>query len=97
MRILPKPLAFEWDKGNINKNLKKQKVTNLEAEEIFRNNPLKIFYDVIHSRIERRFIAHGITNEIRSLTIIFTLRKQKIRIISARDQNKKERKIYEKK
>lgn len=97
MKILPKPLAFEWDKGNINKNFKKHKVTNLEAEEIFRNKPLIIFYDAIHSRIERRFIAHGITSKKRNLTIIFTLRKQKIRIISARNQNKKERKIYEKK
>lgn len=97
MKTLPKPLAFEWDKGNIDKNFKKHKVTNLEAEEIFRNKPLIIIDDAIHSWIERRFIAHGITSKKRNLTIIFTLRKQKIRIISARNQNKKEREIYEKK
>lgn len=97
MARLPVPVSFEWDKGNIDKNFKKHKVTNLEAEEIFRNKPLIIIDDAIHSRIERRFIAHGITSKKRNLTIIFTLRKQKIRIISARNQNKKERKIYEKK
>ena len=97
MKKLPKPLAFEWDKGNINKNLEKHKVTNLEAEEIFRNKPLIIFVDESHSLVERRFVAHGITSKKRNLTIIFTLRKQKIRVISARNQNKKERKIYEKK
>ena len=97
MKKLPKPLAFEWDKGNVNKNFKKHKVTNIEAEEIFKNNPLIIFDDANHSLTEKRFIAHGITSKERNLTIIFTLRSQKIRIISARIQNKKERKIYEKK
>ncbi len=97
MKKLPKPLAFEWDKGNIDKNFKKHKVTNLEAEEIFRNKPLIIIDDATHSLVERRFIAHGITSKKRNLTIIFTLRERKIRIISARIQDKKERKIYEKK
>ena len=97
MKRLPKPLAFEWDKGNVDKNFKKHKVTNIEAEEIFRNKPLIIINDAIHSLVEGRFIAHGNTSKKRNLTIIFTIRKQKIRIISARNQNKRERKIYEKK
>lgn len=94
MAKLPIPVSFEWDKGNLDKNFKKHNVTNLEAEEIFRNRPLIIIADAIHSRIERRFIAHGITSKKRNLTIIFTLRKQKIRIISARNQNKRERALY---
>lgn len=94
---LPKPVVFEWDRGNIDKNLKKHGVTNREIEEIFSNKPLKIFDDISHSLLEKRFIAHGITSKKRRLIIIFTLRDQKIRIISARDQNKKERRIYEKK
>ena len=94
---LPKVIAFEWDKGNINKNLKKHKVSNQEAEELFFNRPLKIFEDAKHSLVEKRYIAHGITNAKRRITIIFTLRNQKIRIVSVRDQNRKERRIYEKK
>jgi uncharacterized DUF497 family protein len=39
MDILPKPLSFEWDQGNIPKNLHKHDVTYQEAEEIFASNP----------------------------------------------------------
>lgn len=97
MRNLPKPIAFEWDKGNEDKNITKHKVTNKETEEVFCSKSLKIFKDIRHSEKEERFVAYGVTSLDRRLTIIFTLRKQKIRVISARDQNKKERRIYEEK
>lgn len=87
---------FDWDKGNINKNWIKHKVTNEEAEEIFFNEPLTIFEDLKHSSKEERFVAYGTTDEGKKLTIIFIIRKNKIRIISTRDQNRKEEKIYEK-
>jgi hypothetical protein len=97
IKSLPKVIAFEWDKGNVGKNFKKHNVSNQEAEEIFLNKPLKIFADKKHSLLEKRFIAYGITNAKRKLVIIFTLRKQKIRIVSARDQDRKERRRYEEK
>lgn len=53
MKILPKPLKFEWDKGNIDKNLVKHNVTDREAEEIFDNEPKFIFEDERHSLLER--------------------------------------------
>lgn len=93
---LPVPLSFDWDQGNIEKNWQKHKVHYKEAEEIFFNKPLKIFPDKEHSKKENRFLALGFTNSKRKLTIIFAIREQKIRIISARNQSKKERKIYEK-
>ncbi len=96
IKILPRVIAFEWDKWNKDKNYIKHKVSNQEAEEVFFNRPLKIFEDTKHSFLEKRFVAHGITNTKRRLTIIFTLRNQKIRIVSARDMNKKERGEYEK-
>lgn len=89
-----KPIAFQWDKGNIDKNLIKHNVTNKEAEEVF-GNRLKIFPDLGHLEKEQRFVSYGVTNQNRKLTIVFTLRKEKIRVISARDQNKKERRIYD--
>lgn len=88
--------AFDWDKGNRNKNIKKHKVTNEESEQIFFNEPLVIFEDTRHSQKEKRLVAYGITDEKRALTIVFTIRKDKIRMISARSQNKKERRLYEK-
>ena len=96
MKILPEPISFEWDKGNINKNFKKHKISNKEAEEVFGNKSSKIFKDINHSLKESRFVAYGKTKAGRKLTVVFTLRGQKVRVISARDQNKKERRVYEK-
>ena len=88
--------SFNWDKGNLNKNWTKHKITNEEAEQIFFNEPLKVFEDSQHSKTEKRLVAYGSTDEKKLLTVIFTLREGKIRVISARNQGKKERKIYEK-
>jgi len=96
IKNFPKPIGFDWNKGNINKNLIKHKVSNTESEEVFCNRPLKIFEDIRHSLLEKRFIAYGITNRKRKLIIIFILRNKRIRVISARDMNKKERGEYEK-
>lgn len=95
MAKIPVPLEFDWDLGNIEKNWEKHKVSSKEAEEVFTNKPLEIFEDITHSQIERRFVALGITNRVRKLYIVFTVRKQKIRIISARDQSRKERRLYD--
>ena len=52
MRVLPKPLKFQWDKGNIDKNFKKHGITDKESEEIFNNSPLLIALDKKHSTKE---------------------------------------------
>lgn len=96
MSVLPSPIAFEWDRGNTDKNYKKHRVGNKEAEEIFEDKGLKILKDLKHSRKEERFFAYGITKRKRRLHIVFTIRDQLLRIISARDQSRKERKFYEK-
>ena len=87
--------GFEWDKGNINKNLIKQKVTSSECEQIFFNQPLLIQDAVLHSKTERRFCALGKTDKERRLFIAFTVRNTLIRVISARDMSRKERRTYE--
>ncbi len=88
--------GFDWDKGNIDKNWRQHRVTNKEAEEVFSNQPLLIAEDEKHSQVEQRFVALGRTNSNRYLFIAFTIRDEKIRIISARDQGRKERREYEK-
>lgn len=94
--IFSKDLTFEWDDANINKNLLKHSVTINEAEEVFENQPLLIMEDVKHSSSEKRFQALGKSNKNRKLFLAFTIRNEKIRIISARNMSKKEREIYEK-
>lgn len=96
MAKLPVPIAFDWEQGNIEKNRKKHGVHDKEAEEVFFNKPLRIFPDKKHSQKEERFLALGMTNLKRKVTIIFTIRYDEVRIISVRDQNRKERTIYEK-
>lgn len=85
---------FEWDKGNIGKN-KKHQVDDIEAEEVFFDEGKVIYKDKLHSKSEERFIVLGKTKKNRLLYLVFTKREIKIRIISARDVNKKEVYLYE--
>ncbi len=86
--------GFQWDKGNIEKNRLKHKVLNSECEQIFFNEPLIIAVDLKHLQKEKRWYVLGHTDLNRKLFIVFTIRNKLIRIISARDMTKKERKIY---
>lgn len=96
MRILPEPIAFQWDQGNIDKNFKKHNVTIQEAEEVFASEPFMTVKDLKHStRAEKRFQALGQTRTNRRLFVAFTVRDKKIRIISIRDMKKKEEQAYE--
>jgi|SRR3989304_7059345 len=87
--------GFDWDEGNITKNWEKHGVTHVECEEVFFNEPLFIKKDDPHSKSESRYYVLGRTNSNRFLFLVFAIRSNKIRVISARDMNKKERKIYE--
>lgn len=88
--------GFDWDGANEDKNWDKHKVRNRETEEIFFNKPLIVNFDKQHSKKEIRFQVLGRTNENRELFVVFTVRDNKIRVISARDMSKKERRVYEK-
>ncbi|MBI5631070.1 MAG: BrnT family toxin [Elusimicrobia bacterium] len=88
--------GFEWDEHNVRKNWEKHGVSFAESEEIFFNEPLLVA-EVDRSKIlygEQRRLAYGVSNEKRPLFIVFTMRNNKIRIISARDMNRKEKKFY---
>jgi uncharacterized protein len=88
--------GFEWDAGNARKN-EKHGVTQADTEQVFLNEPLFVTPDEKHSESERRYRALGKTKNGRLLTVIFTLRQNNslIRVISARDMNTKERRLYE--
>ena len=88
--------GFEWDKGNLLKNWEKHGVSAPEREQIFFNRPLLTGSDEKHSQREARFYALGQTDTGRLLFIVFTVRNNLVRVISARDMNRKERKVYEK-
>ncbi len=90
-------VGFDWDEGNARKSVDKHAVGQSEAEQIFFNQPLLVLLDEKHSRMEHRYHALGITDDDRLLHITFTLRSSGtlIRVISARDMHRKERRIYE--
>lgn len=86
--------GFEWDEGNKSKNWIKHNVDAAECEEVFTHTPL-IFPDIYHSQAEPRWFVLGVTHGGRRLFITFTVRHDNIiRIISARDMNRKERNKY---
>lgn len=91
-----KLVEFVWDKGNEGKNRLKHRVTDKECEEVFFDKKKKIFKDKLHSGKEERFRIVGKTKRQRLLFLAFTVRGRKIRVISARDINKKEVYLYEK-
>jgi len=96
MTIRRSAKIFIWDRGNIGKNWQKHHVTTTEAEEPFFDPNRQEFADPSHSVIETRHIIVGMTNNNRLLYVAYTLREDKIRVISARDINNKERSLYEK-
>ena len=87
-------VGFDWDDGNRDKNYLKHNVRNGECEDIFFNQPLIIVSDAKHSRKEKRYASLGVTDGGRKLTVVFTLRAKLIRVITARDMNRKERRFY---
>ena len=89
-------VGFDWDEGNIHKNEHKHGLKWIAIEEVFFNEPLLIVEDFKHSCSECRCVAFGKNDAKDFITVIFTLREDKIRVISARSMNKKERAIYEK-
>lgn len=86
--------GFEWDAGNSAKIWDRHQVTPGECEELFFNRPLIAGNDEKHSTGEERFYVLGQTDGGRLLFAVFTIRKRLIRVISARDMSRKERRIY---
>src|SRR5579863_2012151 len=87
-------VGFDWDEGNKQKNWDKHQVDYTECEQVFFNKLLLIGEDTEHSLQEQRYYVLGQSDTGRTLFLVFTVRNNKIRIISARDQSKKERIIY---
>lgn len=92
---LAKCTGFDWDEGNVLKNWVTHRVTAAECEQIFFNRPLVVAEDVGHSQAEGRLYALGQTDAGRLLLVVFTFRRNLIRVISARGMSKKEREEYE--
>ncbi len=88
--------GFEWNEGNVEKSWERHGVLATECEQVFFQRPVRIAPDAVHSKDEARFAALCRTAANRRLFIVFTVRDTLIRVISARDMSRQERKSYEK-
>jgi uncharacterized DUF497 family protein len=86
--------GFEWDAGNSEKNWKRHQVTQAECEQVFANLPLLLSVTTKAGETESRYFALGRTDAARELALVFTVRGDKVRVISARPMSRRERKEY---
>ena len=95
LEMLKKCTGFQWDAGNSDKNWERHRVSKGECEQVFFNEPFLVVEDNRHSQRESRYFALGRTNASRALFVVFTIRGDRVRIISARDTSRRERRAYE--
>ena len=94
--FFPDVEGFQWDEGNSSKNWASHGISQTEAEQVFVNRPVVVVGDAAHSSIEARYFAFGRTDGRRLLTVVFTIRGQLLRVISARPMSRRERRGYAK-
>jgi uncharacterized DUF497 family protein len=87
-------IGFDWGEANSVKNWERHRVTPEEAEDIFFRDPLVVRGDTKHSSREKRSRALGCTSGGRLLFVAFTIRRKLVRVISARDMNRREVEEY---
>ncbi|MEK7441977.1 MAG: BrnT family toxin [Chloroflexota bacterium] len=88
-------MEFEWDPKKAKQNLKKHKTSFDEASTVFNDDLSITFPDPDHSEDEDHLIIIGMSKQKRLLMVAHTERGVRIRIISARELTRTERKDYE--
>ena len=85
-------MKFKWDSQKNDLNQLKHHISFETAVHIF-DDPYYIeIYDSEHSMEEDRYIALGFVNDV--IFVVFTKRKDYIRLISARLATESERRLY---
>jgi uncharacterized protein len=88
-------LEFEWDAKKAEANGALHGIEFEEALTVFRDPLARVFEDEGHSNHEQREIIIGHSVKHRLIVACFTVRAARIRIISARQATRMERKDYE--
>jgi uncharacterized DUF497 family protein len=84
-------IGFDWDAGNI-KHLAGHDVTILEFEQLMRNDPIDLDYEVTGG--EERYRSVGLTNGGRFLTAVWTVRSGKVRAVTVFPAGVREKKTF---
>lgn len=88
-------MKFAWDPKKAQSNLRKHAVAFQEAATALKDPMSATGADPDHSMSEERYITFGVSERGRLLVVAHTDDGEEIRIISAREANKSERKLYE--
>lgn len=92
--MLKGKLQFEWDKAKESENIGKHHVSFMQAQQAFDDPHRIVLRDTKHSQTEQRLFCFGkVSGHV--MTVRFTLRNGKIRIIGAAYW-REGRKLYEK-
>ena len=85
-------MTFEWDEEKNQINKKKHGISFETAAYVFQDENYIEMFDFEHSDDEDRYIAIGCVGDV--LFVVFTERKENIRLISARLATDMERRLY---
>jgi uncharacterized DUF497 family protein len=88
-------MEFEWDTRKEAANRRKHGVGFREAATVFGDPLATTFPDSDHSEFEQRFLTLGMSLRARLLVVSHTEAEEAIRVISAREVTRYERKFYE--
>jgi uncharacterized protein len=88
-------MRFEWDDDKAESNAIKHDITFEEAVTVFADPYLLFTEDIQHSQGEEREWAIGEAENGSIVVVVFTMRDQQVRIISARRATKRECQGYE--
>jgi uncharacterized DUF497 family protein len=88
-------MQFEWDLRKEVSNRRKHGVGFREAATVFGDPLATTFPDIDHSALEERFLTIGESASGRVLVVAHAESGEKVRIISARQVTRQERKFYE--
>ena len=87
-------MGFEWDAGNAPKLAARHSVLPGECEQVFLREPFLVSADDRHYAVEVRWRALSATSGGRLLHVVFTMRRNLVRVVHVRDMNRKERAAY---
>lgn len=92
MRKIIDETLVEWDDNKNHINIRKHGISFETAALVFADVERIKYYDKLHGQDEDRFIVLGCVQGI--LYVVYTMREEAARIISARMATSRERRIY---
>jgi uncharacterized DUF497 family protein len=82
---------FDWDRGNV-EHVSRHEVRPEEVEQVFANDPVDVTYENVDG--EPRWSVVGHTENFPVLLVVWTIRGEAVRPITAREVNRIARESY---